>query len=215
MWERWRQSVVGRHHDDRRPRPPGGPADLARLPALPAGAPGGLAAIDPAVMTRYLGLPVAQVERLAGPATDGTAVPQQGADRQGRQRTDEQTALDRSAARQLAADQQGNGWQVTFTNGLQASVQVLASNDQRNAFGWMRTRYRAAHGADDDEAESLTQDRIGTVTHAPYETYYEGGVLTAHGREHDVLVKSSAIGAPRLHDTMAGLAALGLRVVEG
>jgi|GEM_PF-6465615 len=220
MWDRWRQSVVGRNHD-RRPRTPSGPADLSDLPALPVGDPGGLAAVDPALMGRYLGQPVAQVERLGGPASGATGVPEQHADQETRLRadglTDEQIRLTQARAQRLASDQQRNGWRVTFTNGLQASVQVLAPTDQRSVFGWMRTRYLAERGRADapDEADSLTLDRIGTVALAPYETYYEGGVLVARGRNHDALVKYPPGPTPLLHEIMAGLAALGVRVVEG
>ncbi|GLL04480.1 hypothetical protein [Dactylosporangium matsuzakiense] len=47
----------------------------------------------------------------------------------------------------------------------------------------------------------------------PYESYHDGGALTAGGRGHDVAVQSAGLQSGYFVEILAGLAAVTLRVL--
>ncbi|GAA3452905.1 hypothetical protein GCM10018962_47380 [Dactylosporangium matsuzakiense] len=51
------------------------------------------------------------------------------------------------------------------------------------------------------------------VPSTPYESYHDGGALTAGGRGHDVAVQSAGLQSGYFVEILAGLAAVTLRVL--
>ncbi|MER7009261.1 hypothetical protein ABT297_40305 [Dactylosporangium sp. NPDC000555] len=113
------------------------------------------------------------------------------------------------------AEHQASGWTVRFANETYASVHPQAHGGEGTAFEAMRERYRWEHtraGAQ-ERHENLFAFAIVQVRDAPYESYHDGGALTAGGRAHDVAVRSAGLHSNHFTEILAGLAAVTLRVL--
>jgi hypothetical protein len=241
MFERFKKAVTGAADNARESWANQGPPDLAALPAVFTGRPGGLAAVDLAVAGAYIGMAVASIEplsllgpeatsfvgrkmqdrlRAAGsgsaPLQPGEMLPGQNAKRAARYRakgmSEEQIQLMQGRMAQVAAEHQHNGWTVTFANDTRASVQLVPIAES-SEFLRFQAQYRHEHSKAD--AHHLLGDRVQIVRGAPYESYSLGARLAARGRAYDAVVQTSGLHTVSQKETLAALAALGLRAVEG
>lgn len=191
MWDRWKTVIVGRPPATRPVRAVALLLDLSAIPALPVGHQDGLGAIEPAILTHYLGYPVVRVERWERDPTP-SPIPLQPTRRRAQP-----------------------GWHLLFEGGSSTSVQLHPIGDPRAAFPTLQSRYRAEQAAlrGPRRGEDLTLNAVCEVPGAPYETYYQGTLLTARGHLHEALVTARSPAGPLFFQTMAGVAALALRMI--
>lgn len=191
MWDRWKNVIVGRPPSTRPARAAARLLDLAAVPALPVGHPDGMRAVDPAILTRYLGYRVVDVERLDHDSTP-SLIPRQ------------------PSRRPVDA-----GWRLLFETGSSTTVRLNPIDDPRAVFPVLQSRYRAERAAlnGSPKGEELTLTAVCEVPGAPYETYYQGTLLSSRGGVHEALVTARAPAGPLFHQTMAGVAAVALRMI--
>jgi hypothetical protein len=221
-----------------------GPPDLAAVPYAGYGYPGGLAVVDPAAVSAYLGLEVARIgplsklgpeapgflahrlqEKLrAGGADDlppGELFAGQNAAREARMRaqgvSEEGIAMMRARIEQVTAEHRGQGWTISFANGTRASAVIRRLDAEDAEFVTLRDRYRwqFTAGGIDSAQDSLFPDQVHRIDGSPFESYYRGGTLAAAGREHEAVASAYELKSGHLEQILAGVAALGLRAVEG
>jgi len=244
MFERFKKGVTSAADNARESWANQGPPDLAALPAAFDGGPGGLTSVDLAVAGAYIGMVVASIEpmsnlgpeatsfvgrrmqdrlRAAGgsaPLQPGELLPGQNAKRAARYRaqgrSEEQIQLMQARMAQVAAEHLHNGWTVSFANDTRASLQLFPFA-QESEFLRLQARHRYEHSRAGIEANEnqILGGRVQQVRGAPYESYNLGGTLAARGRAHDAVVKTAGLHTVSLKETLAALAALGLRAVEG
>jgi hypothetical protein len=79
----------------------------------------------------------------------------------------------------------------------------------------MRERFRRQYTRTEsaERQENLFSFTVQQVRSAPYESYHDGGALTAGGRAHDVAVQSAGLHSNHFVEILAGLAAVTLRVL--
>lgn len=208
--------------------------DLSVMPPFPAEIPGGLAAVDPAVIASYVNSDVVAILPLengtwspldaglpgVGTAGNFSSAPAGKAEQEARMRasgmSEEQIAMVRARISQAAAEHQPFAWTVVFNDGRQACVQVFPTADD-GEFGRLKARLakqssrRAGRGAPD----SLIEARVSEVAGAHYESYQLGGLVVARGRRHEAISRCAQMADPRSERVLAALAALGLWAVEG
>jgi len=191
MWDRWKNVIVGRPPATRPARAAARLIDLTAVPALPVGHPDGLRAIDPVILTRYLGYRVVDVERLHEGSTP--------------------SLIPRQPSRRNLDD----GWRLLFDTGSSTTVRLNPIDDPRAVFPVLQSRFRAEQAALDGspKGEDLTLNAVCEVSGAPYETYYQGTLLSSRGGVHEALVTARLPAGPLFHQTMAGVAALALRMI--
>jgi hypothetical protein len=246
MFDRIRKALGG-GHDTREATPEidGSGPNLSAVPPFAAKIPGGLAAVDPALIGRYVGLPVASVVSLdnLGPEPTGflgskirdrlgdlngdselqpgEIAASQSAAREARMRasgmTEEQIAMIRDRIGEAAAQHRQNAWAVNFCNGRRASVQVFELADDQGEFGRFKARYdyQFIKGGKQSSPNNLFEGQVHDVRGAHYESYRLGGVVVAVGRKHEAVARCGRLEAPHSDRTLAALAALGLWAVEG
>ncbi|MEU7867056.1 hypothetical protein [Dactylosporangium sp. NPDC049140] len=199
----------------------GGPPDLFALPPVPVGDPQGLAAVPVDLLGAYLRHPVESIGPLdpLGPEATGflgNAI-RKGLRERGAGAPEPVPGLHEARMRaqgmseeqieQLRATQAGQhppaGWTVRFTGDTYASVLPQPHGVDGTAFRSMRQRYRRQPPA----------PGVLPVPGTPYESYHDGGALTAGGRAHDVAVQSPGLHARHFVEILAGLAAVTLRVL--
>ncbi|WP_432825122.1 hypothetical protein [Dactylosporangium sp. CA-092794] len=114
-----------------------------------------------------------------------------------------------------AAERQASGWTVRFANDTYASVQPQRHGPEATGFQSMQHRYRHQYSRTESEerGESLFAFAIQQVRNAPYESYHDGGTLTAGGRGLDVTVQSAGLRSNHFVEILAGLGAVTLRVL--
>ncbi len=195
MLNRWRRAIVGRPPEAREARPPTILPKLAEVPALPVGDPRGLSAVEPAVISDYLGRRVRAVEFVPPddpPAgTTGPAIPRP------------------------AGDHSGKRWLLHFDDGVTAEVRLHLVGAPGSAFPGLQARFVAERdGSTDPAAENISVAAAGSLSAAPYETYFQSTTLAARGSRHEAVVLASSLDPPRFHETMAGIAVLALRLID-
>ncbi len=220
-----------------------GPPSLGAVP--PVGpSPDGLASVDPGLASAYVGMAIESIdplgalgpeatgfigsrlrERLRAAGGDGLApgemVAGQNAAREERMRADgmseEQIAAMNVHLADAAREHRQHSWTLTFANGTRASVQVFTIGDPASEFYRLQSRYRFENTSDGlaQLSDSPLSDYVRDVRGAPYESYFIGGTVVARGREHEAVAKSSQLKSVKMPETLAALAALALRCVEG
>ncbi|MFB9443603.1 hypothetical protein Dvina_35215 [Dactylosporangium vinaceum] len=214
-----------------------GRPDLFALPPVPVGDPHGLAAVPADLLGAYLRHPVRSVGPLdllgpeatgflgnairkrmrergvAGPSLEhGELVPGQHAARMRAQgMSEEQIEQIEATVAAKAAERQAAGWTVRFTDDTYASVLPQPHGGDGTGFQSMRDRFRRQHTR--TESEDLFSHAVEQVPSTPYESYHDGGALTAGGRGHDVAVQSAGLRSGYFVEILAGLAAVTLRVL--
>jgi hypothetical protein len=245
MFERFKKAVTNAADNARETWANQGPPDLAAVPAILTGQPGGLTSVDLGVASAYVGLVIASIEPMgnlgaeatsflgakmqdrlrsassgSAPLQPGELLPGQNAKRAERYRakgmSEEQIQLMQNRMAQVMAQHHHNGWTVTFENGTRASVQLfpIAEDSDFNRFQarWHYEYSRSGINANDN---SIFGERVQAVRGAPYESYSLGSTLAARGKTYDAMVKTARLNTVSLKETLAALAALGLRAVEG
>lgn len=213
------------------------PADLHNVPSV-SGA--DLTSVDRAVLGEYLGRAVESVEpmgvhgpeatsmlgqrvqgRLREAAGDGLApgemVPGQAAAREERLRaqgmTDEQIAMIRDRIAHEVARHTQDGWQVSFSQGHRATVQLFTVGTEDAAeFDRLEAQWERENGTDGHRPQdtALLSATVQRMSRAPYECYSLSGKLAAKSRTHVAIAQSGRVGTPIL----AGLATVVLRMAE-
>lgn len=190
MWDRWKNVIVGRPPATRPVRAAARLLDLGAVPALPVGHPDGLRAVDPQLLERYLGYRVLRLDPLDQGETP-SLIP-----------------------RQLSRRNADPGWCLFFESGSSMTVRLNPIDDPRAVFPVLQSRYRAEQDAlHGSPKEELTLNAVCEVVGAPYETYYQGTLLSSRGGVHEALVTARSPAGPLFHQTMAGVAALALRMI--
>ncbi|MGS0688748.1 hypothetical protein ACVBEQ_26955 [Nakamurella sp. GG22] len=191
MWDRWKNVIVGRPPATRPVRAAARLLDLAAVPVVPVGHQDGLRAVSPQLLGSYLGYRVVRVEQLDHDQTP-SLIPRQQSRRNG------------DAA-----------WCLFFESGSSTTVRLNPIDDPRAVFPVLQSRFRAEQAAlhGSPKREELTLNAVCEVAGAPYETYYQGNVLSSRGGVHEALVTARSPAGPLFHQTMAGVAALALRII--
>ncbi len=196
MLSRLKRVIVGRPPQSRAVREPAPVPNFADVPDLQAGAPGGLTAVDRSAMSRYLGRAVLDVEPLRAHLIGRAGGP----------------VLPGQPDRHLRTA----GWRVFFEDGIYVDVRLQPVGVVGSAFPDLQARYLARRGEWGDappSSTSITLDAVGSIDDTPHETYYQGEVLVSRGAKHEAVVEASSLASPRFRETMAGIAALALRLV--
>jgi hypothetical protein len=213
------------------------PPDLSNVPSVDGN---DFGEVDLATLGTYVGRPVESVvpmgmlgpaatsfigqriqdrlrEAASGGPEPGEMVPGQAAAREERMRaegmSEEQIAMIRERIAGEVAARTANGWEVAFSQGHRATVQLVAL-DSEDALDFERLASRRArengtdgHRPEDTAALSATVQRMSG---APYESYCLSGKLVAKGAGHVAIAQSGRVATPIL----AGLAAVALRTTE-
>jgi len=109
-----------------------------------------------------------------------------------------------------------HAWTVTCAGGRQAKVRLLPLGDEIANFDAMKAKeasQRTRQGAQRHE-NNILDATVRQLRGAPYESYYSPGKMVSRGGTHDALVEGN-FGTNHDHESLAGLAALALRAVEG
>lgn len=216
----------------------GGPSDLHAVPAVSGR---DLGDLDLAELGAYLGRTVEAVgpmgnlgpeatsmigrriqaklrEVSAGQALEpGELVPGQRAAMEQRLREsgadDAMIAQIRARIDQESAAHHRDGWEVVFSQGHRASVQLFplgsegADDYERLEHRWDRENGTDGHRPEDTALLSATVQRYAK---GPYEAYCLSGRMAAKGSTHVAVVQSANVSS----SVMVGLATLALRCVE-
>ncbi len=220
MLSRWKNAIVGRPPQSRAARAPAPLPDLADVPPLHAGAAGGLAAVDPTVMSHYLRRPVRVVQPLLSapyssdggdPAVHGPTVADpthHGPDPDG--------AGDPAPPHLDDRVLDASGWRIHFEDGLSADVRLQPVGVVGSAFPDLQARFYSQQdqpGAGATSPDRITTGAVGCVAGSPYETYYQGTILVSRGSRHEAVVEASSLASPHFREAMAGIAVLALRLI--
>lgn len=232
MFERWTRS---RRESSGRgtPGPAAGAApDLSAVPPFPAELDGGLLAVDPTLISSYIGLTVTAVTPLDGSSTStgpsaavdphptlGALVAGHHEARKAKLRasgmSEDQIQMVVTTISEAATQHRQHAWTVVFDTGRRASVQVFPSGDGRGDFAGYQARFREQTTRSRHVGHPVLEGAVSDIPEAHYETYRMGGVVVAMGRGHEAVVRTHQFEAPRADLTLAALAALALWAVEG
>jgi len=112
-----------------------------------------------------------------------------------------------------AAELQPNSWTVNCEGGKRATIQLFPIGDDAVQFENMKSteaNQRTMQGAS-QQHNSWTIQHVRQLMEAPYESYYQPGMLVARGQSHDALVQG-IFGTGHDYESLAGLAALACSV---
>ena len=127
--------------------------------------------------------------------------------------TEEMLAMVRARIDQQATDHTANGWDIEFSQGHRASVQLFALGTEGEAtYDTLEHQWDRENGTDGHRPQDtpLLAATVHRSTRGPYETYCLSGRLAAKGAAHVAIAQSARVST----DILNGLATIALRTVE-